>query len=109
MTAPPAQALFMFEDEDNPPQRMFEKYDLTEGINEDYMFYLLRVKVTYVSQKEKWASHDAKPGEGSVTLLPADAVATMEAFDLFQGNNLTGRKDFISENGHKYVDFADVS
>jgi DNA gyrase subunit B len=44
-----------------------------------------------------------------IKVMPADAVATADAFELFQGNNLAGRKEFISENGHKYLDFADVS
>ena len=44
-----------------------------------------------------------------IKVMPSDAIATAEAFELFLGNNLTGRKEFISENGHKYLDFADVS
>jgi len=44
-----------------------------------------------------------------IKIMPTDAEATAEAFDLFQGNNLTGRKEFIVENGHKYIDVADVS
>jgi DNA gyrase subunit B len=44
-----------------------------------------------------------------IKVMPADAEATANAFDLFLGNNLTGRKEFISENGHKYLSFADVS
>jgi len=44
-----------------------------------------------------------------IRVMPADAGATSDAFELFQGNNLTGRKEFISENGHKYLDMADVS
>ena len=44
-----------------------------------------------------------------IKVMPADAAATADAFDLFQGNNLAGRKEFISENGYKYIDFADVS
>ena len=44
-----------------------------------------------------------------IKVMPSEAAATAEAFDLFLGNNLNGRKEFISENGHKYLDFADVS
>jgi len=44
-----------------------------------------------------------------VKVLPSDAAETAEAFELFLGNNLAGRKEFIAENGHKYLDFADVS
>jgi len=44
-----------------------------------------------------------------IKVVPADATATADAFDLFQGNNLSGRKEFIFEHGHKYLEFADVS
>jgi len=44
-----------------------------------------------------------------IKVMPADAIATADAFELLLGNNLAGRKEFISENGHKYLDVADVS
>ena len=44
-----------------------------------------------------------------IKVMPADAVATLEMFELLQGNNLAGRKEFIAENGYKYLDIADVS
>jgi len=44
-----------------------------------------------------------------IKVLPEDAERTAEIFDLLLGDNLNGRKDFIAENGHKYLDFADLS
>ena len=44
-----------------------------------------------------------------IRVMPSDAAATADAFDLLLGNNLSGRKEFISEHGHKFLDFADVS
>jgi len=44
-----------------------------------------------------------------IKVMPTDATATADAFDLLLGNNLTGRKEHISENGYKYLDIADVS
>ena len=44
-----------------------------------------------------------------IKVMPAEASATADVFDLLLGNNLTGRKEFISDNGHKYIDSADVS
>jgi DNA gyrase subunit B len=32
-----------------------------------------------------------------------------ERFELFMGDDLQGRKDFIAENGHLYIDLADIS
>jgi DNA gyrase subunit B len=36
-------------------------------------------------------------------------VETELAFDLFLGDNLSGRKGFIEENGSKYLEMIDVS
>ena len=44
-----------------------------------------------------------------IKVMPSDAKATADAFELLLGNNLAGRKEYISENGHKYLDIADVS
>lgn len=38
-----------------------------------------------------------------------DMKATEEMFDMLLGDNLQGRKDFISEFGHDYLDLADIS
>ncbi len=37
-----------------------------------------------------------------------DPRAIADAFDLFLGDNLQGRKDFIAQNGHLYIDMADL-
>ncbi len=44
-----------------------------------------------------------------IKVMPTDIETMSNAFDLFQGDNLAGRKDFIAENGYKYIDIADVS
>ncbi|MCL2078916.1 MAG: toprim domain-containing protein [Oscillospiraceae bacterium] len=44
-----------------------------------------------------------------IKVQPAEAGATARMFDLLLGDNLAGRKDFIAENGHKYLEMADVS
>ncbi|MBR4232369.1 MAG: DNA topoisomerase [Oscillospiraceae bacterium] len=44
-----------------------------------------------------------------IRVMPEDAERTAEIFDLLLGDNLTGRKDHISENGYKYLDLADIS
>ena len=40
---------------------------------------------------------------------PSQAEATTEKFDLLLGDNLSGRKDYITENGHLYIDLTDIS
>lgn len=44
-----------------------------------------------------------------IKVMPEDAARTAEMFDLLLGDNLSGRKDFIAENGYRYIDTADVS
>lgn len=44
-----------------------------------------------------------------IQIMPEDAEATAAMFDLLLGDNLAGRKDFIAENGSKYIDLTDVS
>lgn len=44
-----------------------------------------------------------------IRVAPTDAQATADMFDLMLGDNLQGRKDYISENGQRYLELADIS
>ena len=44
-----------------------------------------------------------------IRVEPEDAQATAEMFDLLLGDNLAGRKEYIAEFGHEYIDLADIS
>ena len=44
-----------------------------------------------------------------IKVMPSDALKTAQTFDLLLGDNLSGRKDHIAENGYLYIDSADVS
>ena len=44
-----------------------------------------------------------------IKVTPDDAQKTSETFDLLLGDNLEGRKEYISDYGHLYLDAADVS
>ena len=44
-----------------------------------------------------------------VRVQSAEAAETARVFDLLLGDNLAGRKDYIAENGYKYMDMIDVS
>ena len=44
-----------------------------------------------------------------VRVLPDEAEETARVFDLLLGDNLAGRKDYIAENGCRYLDMIDVS
>ena len=43
-----------------------------------------------------------------IKIEPAFAQETADKFDLLLGDNLIGRKDYIAENGHLYIDLTDV-
>ena len=44
-----------------------------------------------------------------IKVMPDDAQKTAEMFDLLLGDNLEGRKQFISDFGYMYLDDADIS
>ncbi|MDQ5983231.1 MAG: DNA gyrase subunit B [Eubacteriales bacterium SKADARSKE-1] len=44
-----------------------------------------------------------------VKVMPQDAQKTAEIFDILLGDNITGRKEYIVEKGHLYMDTVDVS
>ncbi len=44
-----------------------------------------------------------------IRVTPAEAKETEMMFDILLGDNLQGRKDYISEHGAQYLEFVDVS
>ena len=44
-----------------------------------------------------------------IKVMPEDEILTSQMFDLFEGDNLQGRKDHIAENGYKFLELADIS
>ena len=44
-----------------------------------------------------------------IKVTPSEAQRTAEVFELLLGDNLSGRKEFIAENGAMYLDMADIS
>ena len=43
-----------------------------------------------------------------IRVMPSDAAATAEMFDIMLGDNLPGRKRYIAEHGHEFLKDADV-
>ena len=43
-----------------------------------------------------------------IKVMPSDIEKTQEVFELLLGDNLTGRKEYIAEHGHEYIDMLDV-
>jgi DNA gyrase subunit B len=44
-----------------------------------------------------------------IRVQPAGVSNTADMFDILLGKNDSGRKDFVAENGYKYLELADVS
>lgn len=44
-----------------------------------------------------------------IKVMPEDAERTSRMFDLLLGDDLSGRKSHIAENGYKFLDLADIS
>ena len=44
-----------------------------------------------------------------IRITPEEAAMTSEIFDLLLGDNLAGRKEYIAQNGHLYLDELDLA
>ena len=44
-----------------------------------------------------------------IKVTPSDGEYASQMFDMIMGNDLEGRKEYISDYGHLYIDVADVS
>lgn len=44
-----------------------------------------------------------------IKVMPEEAEATSRMFDILLGDDLSGRKEYIIENGHLYIDNLDIS
>ena len=56
-----------------------------------------------------WLTTMSPESRRLIRVLPEDAEETARVFDLLLGDNLSGRKDYIAENGCRYLDMIDVS
>ena len=44
-----------------------------------------------------------------IKVMPEDAERTAAVFDLLLGDDLAGRKQYIADNGHQFIELADLS
>ena len=78
-----------------------------------------RIKGKYTIQRSKglgenepdmmWLTTMNPETRRLIKVNPEEAHATARMFDLLLGKDLEGRKEFITENGYRYLDAADVS
>ena len=102
-------------------------YEITSG-NETWFAYTEKEKADaleaignkkYTIQRSKGLGENDADMMNLTTMNPAtrrlikidpdEAAATAEKFDLLLGDNLSGRKDYIANYGHLYIDMTDVS
>lgn len=102
-------------------------YEINDSKGNTYFAYsegeknqlLKKIKGTYKIQRSKglgenepemmWETTMCPDSRRLIQITPEDAEKTQEIFELFLGDNLSGRKQYIEENGHKYLDLTDVS
>ncbi len=87
-----------------------EKKDILENMVGSEKYTLQRSKGLGENQPDMMNLTTMNPDTRRlVKVLPEDAETTSEMFDLLLGDNLAGRKDYISENGYLYMEDADIS
>ena len=62
------------------------------------------------NQPEMMWETTMNPATRRLILVTPDEIAkTQEMFELLLGDNLTGRKEYIAQEGHNYLDLSDLS
>ncbi|MBR6729466.1 MAG: DNA topoisomerase, partial [Clostridia bacterium] len=86
-----------------------EKQEILAGL-ENKKYSIQRSKGLGENDPEMMSLTTMNPDTRRLIKVTAeDAQKTMETFELLLGDNLQGRKDFIAEYGHLYLDMTDVS
>lgn len=101
-------------------------YEITGG-KKTYFAYsekekadiLSRIKGKYKIQRSKglgenqpemmWQTTMNPATRRLVLVIPEDVKKTQEKFELLLGENLKGRREFIENEGYKYIDLTDIS
>lgn len=85
-----------------------EKAEITSKIKGKYK--IQRSKGLGENQPEMMWETTMNPETRRLILVtPDDVQKTQEKFELLLGENLRGRKEFIEEEGYKYLDLSDIS
>ena len=86
-----------------------EKKDILDEIGEE-KYTLQRSKGLGENQPDMMNLTTMNPETRRlIKIMPEDAELTSEMFDLLLGDNLQGRKDYISDNGYLYMEDVDIS
>lgn len=98
----------------NTKKDTFFAYDEKEKVD-----IISKIKVPYSIQRSKglgenepemmWQTTMSPDTRRLIKIMPEDIDKTQEMFDTLLGEDLQGRKDFISEHGNAYIEMIDVS
>ena len=87
-----------------------EKDDIVKEIGPDKKITIQRSKGLGENEPEMmWLTTMNPETRRLIKVMPEDEILTSQMFDLFEGDNLQGRKDHIAENGYKFLELADIS
>lgn len=80
---------------------------------------LSKIKTKYTIQRSKglgendpdmmWETTMCPTSRRLIQVMPEDVEETQTMFDILLGDDLKGRKQFIADEGHRYLDLADMS
>ncbi len=56
-----------------------------------------------------WLTTMSPESRRLIKVMPQDAKRTAQVFDLFEGDDLAGRKEYIANHGYEYLDDLDLS
>lgn len=84
-----------------------EKADIIKKISGKY--HIQRSKGLGENEPEMmWQTTMNPETRKLVQVLPEDVEKTKEMFEMLLGDNLKGRKEYIEQNGYKYIDLTDI-
>ena len=87
-----------------------EKDDIVAKIGENKKITIQRSKGLGENDPEMmWMTTMNPATRRLIKVMPEDAEATANMFDLLEGDNLAGRKQHITDNGYKFIELADIS
>ena len=87
-----------------------EKNDILGGELRDKKCIINRSKGLGENEPEMmWLTTMNPATRRLIRVMPEDVTRTAQVFDLLLGDNLTGRKTHIADNGYKYLELADIS
>ncbi|MBR5154996.1 MAG: DNA topoisomerase [Clostridia bacterium] len=85
-----------------------EKADILKKL-ENQKYTIQRSKGLGENQPEMmWETTMNPETRRLIKVMPDDVEKTKEVFELLLGDNLSGRKEHIAENGYKYIDMTDL-